>query len=76
MDQLEQDLLCLSDIEDRIFQMSQNLAGTYDTTELDRETRVTIYRTGDHLRALIFSLRNLQKILRKKEGMRWQEQQQ
>ena len=67
MDQLEQDLLYLCDIEDRISHMSQSLAGTYDTTELDKETRATIYRTGEHLRALIFSLKTLQKILKKQE---------
>jgi hypothetical protein len=65
MTQLEQDLLYLEDIKDRIFHMSQNLAGTYDTTELEVEKRAAIYRAGDRVNALIMSLKNLQKILKK-----------
>lgn len=67
MNQLEQDLLYLDDIRDRIFQMSQKLAATYDTTEIEVEKRAAVYNTGDKATALIHALKDLQKILNKEE---------
>lgn len=72
MEQLEQDLLYLDDISTRISNISLSIAGTYDTTELGVEKRAAVYRSGDRVRALIFDLKNLQRILKREETTRWQ----
>ncbi len=72
MNQLEEDILYLHEIEDRISNMSNYIAGTYDTTEIEKEERAAIYSSSEKVRGLIFALKYLQKILNKKETRRWQ----
>jgi hypothetical protein len=67
MNQLEQDILYLYDIESRPTNASDQLIGVNDITELDVEKRAAIYRSKQRVRALMESLKHLQKTLNRIE---------
>ncbi len=67
MNQLEQDILYLYDIQNRLFDMTKEMPGTYDQTELEKEKRAMVYRTSEKVAKLIFNLKNLEKLLRREE---------